>query len=381
MGLTACGGSSSKNSGSATTSTAEATTAVAAGPPLKVGTSASSIASIANEIDDVYSTHADLGAYVVQGTTYTKHSRQVVFKACTEGGTANMTENAQSERLDACAPMIFYFHSYGVARNAPDALKLADHLFTYAVDEIHGPLNSETTLTSLLRSWGIQAKLNTSAVSNKAEAKTAAILKPVTESIAAESGVRVSISGRQPGSSVPAERTIVDVGTNSSVETISEPTAHAKIVVTKTGAFLYGDKAGLTKLVGLTAQQAATAGSHWIEAVKGSKEYNDLAAENTVASLTGAILPGKPDSVTIKKTVVGGQTVKLLTWQGEVGSSSEELTEKLELSNGANPLPIQETTSASGYQQAVAFSKWGERVRAMAPAASDVVSYRSLGKK
>ncbi len=379
--LAACGGSTATRTASdAAQSTTASASRVIAGSTLQASKTAASVGALAAEIANLYRAHPHLSSYVVQNTGYTAHSRQVVFSACTSGGAAEMNVNAQTSRLDACAPLIFYFYHYGTQGKVPAATKLANDLFSYASDDVHGSLDSEGTLASVLRSWGIQVGNATTPVStSKAAVSAAALLNAVSGAVLSQGSVRATLVGRKNGQKAPAEQTVVDMDGKSSSERIHETHAHAAITVTSDGAYISGDRRGLTTLVGLSATEAKQAGARWVEISRGSKEYSDLAAENTISALPSSLVPGSSDDVTVGAKFENGRLVKTVTWRAHVENSSKDLIETLELTAGPHPLPLQETTTTSGYKQTVRFSRWGEPVTVTAPPTTNVISYGSLG--
>ncbi len=351
---------------------------VVAGPALKATSAALSESALGAEITTLYRTHPDLGSYVVEGTSYTPGLRRSVFRACTRSGTAEMSSSAQESRLDACAPLIFYFYSYGNRRNVAAATKLANDLFSYGADVVHGPLDSAATLAGVLRAWGVVVHGATVASNKQVAASAAALLNAAGSAMVSQGSVRVTLVGRSRGQSTASERSVLEMDGSTSSERIEEPNAHAAIIVTKDGAYLSGDRNGLTTLLGLNAPEAKQAGSHWIEVPKGSKEYAALAAANAITALPASVVPGASDSVTVGSRFQNGRLLKSITWRGRVKNTSKALTETLELTSGAHPLPLRETTTAAGYRQTVLFTRWGQPVTVTAPPPSKVVSYGSL---
>ncbi len=74
----------------------------------------------------------------------------------------------------------------------------------------------------------------------------------------------------------------------------------AAIRVTGHAAYFTGDQAGLTAYIGLPAAAAARVRSRWVEIRSGSAEYQDLAAEDTMAALPASLLPSASNSVQMR---------------------------------------------------------------------------------
>ena len=314
--LSACGSTTPHPTATRTATTREAAATVVAGPALEVVTPALSASGLATVINGLYKAHPDLNRYVVQSTTYTPRSRRVVLRACTNGGSAPMAENEQTGRLDACAPMIFYFYNYGVARHVPQAVTVANDIFSYAATVISGPLDTAATLGSILHAWGIKvSSAGTGTTQSKTPASVTKLLDTVDDDILAQGSARVAIVGRESPSHKLAERLVADMAGDSARESISEPGARATIRVTPTAAYLSSGGAGLTKLLGLSSAQARAAGSRWIRVPTGTAEYKDLVAEDTIKALPASILPAASTSVRAQTVYANGRLVRRLIWK------------------------------------------------------------------
>jgi hypothetical protein len=140
-----------------------------------------------------------------------------------------------------------------------------------------------------------------------------------------------------------------------------------------------GTSAGLTNLIGLTKATARRIGNDWVQVKKGSVEYRDFAAEDTLAALPASVLPDASQSVSLRSSAVPGKRARVLTWTTNVGESgtAETLTETLVLSPGAVPLPVTEESNVTGYKQVVTFTNWGENI-AVLPPSSRVLQYNSI---
>ncbi|MGA2011635.1 MAG: hypothetical protein ABSH51_14060, partial [Solirubrobacteraceae bacterium] len=312
LAVSGCGGASTNDpSIHSTTAAASRTTAAtstapsattASAPALAVGSTSLPVATLGRDVDRLYDQHPQLASYVVQSTTYTTRCRHVVFHACTGGGRSATSEEIESSRLVACAPLIFYLYSYGTQRRSPQATAIADELFTFVSRDIRGPLDATSELAVLLRAWGIKVNTTGAPVVRSALTRTQeALLARIEQAILSKGSVRVTISGCQHNGNALVERIVADLGKGISRETITEPSAHAEIALTSRTALLSGDAGGLTKLLGLPSAAARRAGSRWIEVTKGSQEYADLEAEDTITALPSTILPSASNTVTLTR--------------------------------------------------------------------------------
>ena len=55
----------------------------------------------------------------------------------------------------ACAPLIYFFYSFGREQSVPGASRVADGLYSFAVTDVKGPIDPHAALDKVLTSWGI----------------------------------------------------------------------------------------------------------------------------------------------------------------------------------------------------------------------------------
>jgi len=338
-----------------------------------------SLSQLDRAMSVLYQTHPAIGSYVVQDVQYTPRSRTTALRNCTSpsgsaGSATAQAQTAESAQLIACAPLIFFLYRYGHDASVPDATAAAGELYSYAVTHISGPADAKASLDELLRSWGIPAPPITSA-----EARTAlrnAVFAAAYESMLGQKSVHLAITGYKPGSTGVAETITADIGRTTGVEQIASGAATAEIRVTASGAYFSGNAAGLTKLLGLSAQAASRAGSSWVETAAGSNEYQNLAAEDTLPSLPASILPARESAAELSTTTMDGRKVYVLRWSTPATTSSPAISVQLTLDATAHALPITETTVANGFRQTVTLSRWGETLAVPAPPSA--VPYASL---
>jgi len=115
---------------------------------------ATTIAQVKQAIDDLYSHHPSINSFVVRAVTYTPETRDKVLRICSEGGMAASDQEREAQKVLACAPLIFFFYSYGQQNAAPESVGVARQLYWFAMTEKSD--DSKKVLTDLLRSWGIQ---------------------------------------------------------------------------------------------------------------------------------------------------------------------------------------------------------------------------------
>ncbi len=112
------------------------------------------LAQVKQAIDDLYSRHPSINSFVIQSVTYNPETRDKVLKICSEGGLAASDQEREAQKVLACAPLIFFFYSYGQQNSVPESVGVARQLYWYAMTDKSD--DSKKVLTELLRSWGIQ---------------------------------------------------------------------------------------------------------------------------------------------------------------------------------------------------------------------------------
>jgi anthranilate phosphoribosyltransferase len=87
------------------------------------------------------------------------------------------------------------------------------------------------------------------------------VISSTKAAIASESGVHVLVTSKISSSST---KVVADIGATSGIETITRGSDVATIKVTPTYAYLSGNAAGLTTLMGLSAKQQKKVGTDTI---------------------------------------------------------------------------------------------------------------------
>jgi hypothetical protein len=115
-----------------------------------------SFSEVSRAIDALYRNHPAIAAYEAHGVEYNATTRHKVLSVCSEGSIAATAAQLETERVMACAPLIYYFASYGRQNSAPEAIDAARLLYWYAATSNRTPYDAAGTLTGLLHSWGIR---------------------------------------------------------------------------------------------------------------------------------------------------------------------------------------------------------------------------------
>jgi hypothetical protein len=132
------------------------TTTPAATESLFVGTTGPvDYAAVRTTIRRLYVRHPEIRSFVSRDVFYTPETRDKVLTVCRRGGpTANPRER-ETSRVFGCAPLIFFFYSFGAQKGVAESTAVARTLYRYAAN-IDGPYKPRPALAGLLRSWGVR---------------------------------------------------------------------------------------------------------------------------------------------------------------------------------------------------------------------------------
>ena len=200
----------------------------------------------------------------------------------------------------------------------------------------------------------------------------ASVLVSVKSAMSHETGVHIEVTS---SSKTTHSVATVDIGTKGGTETYVSGSSRVNIVVTPTSAYLSGNASGLTKLVGLSAKQQKLVGTKAIEMKAGTSPYASFKS-NLTTSAFAAFLP-TTTSITLTRDSANDY---VLTWTSSATSTAPKVTSVLTISSGAKALPIKEVASATTGGGTTVFSKWGEKVKTPAPAASATIAYATVSK-
>jgi len=147
--LVVTAGCSGKKTAAPQTTTAAATSifAGAAGPV--------TFPTVRGTVDDLYARHPEIRRFVSRDVFYTPSTRDKVLTVCRRGGPTVDARERETSRVFGCAPLIFFFYSFGARRHVAESTAVAQTLYRYAAN-IRGPFDPRPQLTGLLRSWGVR---------------------------------------------------------------------------------------------------------------------------------------------------------------------------------------------------------------------------------
>jgi hypothetical protein len=348
------------------------------GPGIKFNGRPLSAASVSREIALLWAGEPGLHSYGVQDVEYTRASLGRVTRACTAAGGGG---SIGAQQVLACAPLVYFFYSYGTAYAAPKAVAVADRIYSFAVQRSETSSPPAAALEAILRGWGVPVT-NGGPVGRAATTSPAvtALVHNAGEAMIRSGSVRVVMTGYLGSAGRPVERIRSQVGTTSASESITERGASATIRILPQAAFVSGNLDGLLDLIGLPRRVATRAHGRWIEVDKGTSQYTDLATEETIAALPASILPLGITPVKLGHEIVAGARADVLRWQAAStsGNPHTRLTESLVLAPGAADLPQTETTETGQQTQRAEFSDWGRAVEVAPPPAQSVIDYRVI---
>jgi hypothetical protein len=293
------------------TQTPAAASSSGATPQLRVVADNVSMASVQQRIARLYRDHPAVSRYSAQDVTYTSRSRARVLRACSDQG-ASATQQGETARVLACAPLVFFYYQYGRVSGINEATNVADSIYSYASTQIHGPSNAQGLLDRVLRGWGLPVSAAITKPPSSTSPAATALIASMRHAIGVRRSVRVMITGYRGGAQ-PRERIAIDVGRTASAETLHAGSAFAEIRTVHHAAFISGNTAGLRRLIGLPQTVASRTRGRWLRAPSGSAASRNLSAENSLAAVSSSILPQVGDSVRISSGHTGATTTKVLS--------------------------------------------------------------------
>ena len=103
----------------------------------------------------LYRSHPAVSRASFSDVRYTAATRDKVLSVCHSGGPEKSASALESARVLACAPLIFFFYSYGRHASVTQAVDVARTLYWYAVTANRTPVDAGPGLARLLGSWGV----------------------------------------------------------------------------------------------------------------------------------------------------------------------------------------------------------------------------------
>ena len=175
-------------------------------------------------------------------------------------------------------------------------------------------------------------------------------------------------------STTTKSRISVDLGQTKGQEFLVSGTMKVGVVVTPKAAYLSGNAAGLTSVMGLTSAQQGKVGTKWVIMPSGTTPYTNLVKNLTTAALA-QILP------LAKGTKLSASTDAAkdfrLTWTTSSGSAPKANNVML-ISSGKTNLPISQTISTTTGHGLTVYSKWNQDFSVKVPKSSSTVSFKSV---
>ena len=76
-------------------------------------------ADVRRDILRLYARHPQVRIFVYRDVYYTPETRDKVLAVCRAGGPATNARERETSRVFGCAPLIFFFYSFGVRKHVP----------------------------------------------------------------------------------------------------------------------------------------------------------------------------------------------------------------------------------------------------------------------
>ncbi len=223
----------------------------------------------------------------------------------------------------------------------------------------------------IVASLALGAVALTPAVSQaSSKASVSSVLAAAKLAMVGEKSVHIVVSSK---SGKTVNHVTADLGTASGQENFVSGTANVVIRVTAKNAYLSGNAAGLTNLVGLTSAQEKKVGNRVIVMKAGTSPYTTFQSNLTVSAFA-TFLPTQKGV----KLSTDSHKDYVLTWTKAATSTTSKTTSVLTISSGKKALPISEVVTGTTGGGTTEFSRWGKSFTVTAPPSSKLVAYTSI---
>lgn len=141
---------------------------------------------------------------------------------------------------------------------------------------------------------------------------------------------------------------------------------HVTVRVVGPETYFTGDRRGLTRYMGFTADEVSALHHKWLQLTAGQSGYNQVTAGVTLASTLHEDRIAAPLRLLPARTLHGVHVVGV---HGHAlgGGAPRHATATMWISTGTNPLPIEFDARNRGARLTQVFSDWGKRFRLVAP--------------
>lgn len=201
---------------------------------------------------------------------------------------------------------------------------------------------------------------------------TSSVLKASQAAIDKQTSVHVAVTST---SGKVKSNVVADMGPTSGTETFVSGTKRITITVTPTYAYLNGNAAGLTTLMGLSAKEQKVVGNDWIAMKAGTTQYTSFKSNLTISAFQGLLPVAKGTVLSFSSDSSKNYQLK---WTTVATTSTPKSTNVLTISSGSLPLPLKEVITNSTGGATTSFSKWGETVRVPVPPTSSTIAYAKV---
>ena len=217
------------------------------------------------------------------------------------------------------------------------------------------------------------AALVTPTIASASSAPTAATLISATKAqLLKEKSVHISVVSVSPKNKSTVS---VDLGLTKGQEFLVSGAMKVGVVVTPKAAYLSGNAAGLTTVMGLTSAQQGKVGKKWVIMASGTTPYTNLVKNLTTVAL-GQMLPVAKGT----KLTTSSDSAKdfRLTWTSSSSATATKSSSVMLISSGQKRLPISQTISTTTGRGVTKYSNWNKDFTVKVPKSSATVTFKSV---
>jgi hypothetical protein len=86
-------------------------------------------AGLRSAVDRLYAAQPEILTFVAQNVAYSPVSIDKMLGVCRRGGPETSPAARESLKVDACAPLVFFFYNYGHAKSVPQSIDVARDVY------------------------------------------------------------------------------------------------------------------------------------------------------------------------------------------------------------------------------------------------------------
>ncbi|HUY42657.1 MAG TPA: hypothetical protein VMU98_02705 [Acidimicrobiales bacterium] len=167
----------------------------------------------------------------------------------------------------------------------------------------------------------------------------------------------------------------VDLGLTKGQEFLVSGAMKVGVLVTPKAAYLSGNAAGLTKVMGLTSAEQGKVGQKWVEMSSGTTPYTNLVKNLTTVALEQMLPVAKGTKLSTSSDKAKDYR---LAWTTSSTATATTSNNVMLISSGKKSLPVSQTISTLTGHGVTTYSNWNKDFTVKIPKSSATVTFKSV---